>query len=132
MLLTIKPESETPIYMQIRDQIVAGVAAGELAPGDPLPSVRELARDIGINYHTVNKAYGLLREEGYVKVYGRRGAVVAAPPAADEGFIRDMETILLKLMAEAKSKGVEPSEVVRLAEHLSETGDARSKRGEGE
>ena len=118
MLLKIKPTSDTPIYQQVRDQIVAGVAAGELNPGDPLPSVRELARDIGINYHTVNKAYALLKDEGYVKVYGRRGAVVSTPPAADEAFIRDIEEQLLKLMAEAKAKGMKPGEIARLAGEL--------------
>jgi len=120
MLLEIKPTSETPIYLQIRDQIVAGVASGELGTGDPLPSVRELARDIGINYHTVNKAYALLRTEGYVKVYGRRGAVVSNPPVADEAFMRDVEEKLLKLMAEAKAKGMKPGEIARLAEDLAQ------------
>ena len=129
MLLKIKPESETPIYQQVRDQIVEGVAAGVLTQGYPLPSVRELARDIGVNYHTVNKAYTLLRDEGYVRVYGRRGAVIAKPPAVDEAFIKDMETILVKLMAEAKSKGMEPDEVVRFAERLAITYEARRENG---
>ena len=129
MLLKIMPESETPIYMQLRNQIVAGVATGELSPGDPLPSVRELARDIGVNYHTVNKAYTLLRDEGYVNVYGRRGAVVCKPPEVDEAFIKYIETILLKLMSEAKSKGMEPNEVVRLAESLSKNDDNKEKNG---
>ena len=129
MLLKIKLESETPIYLQVRDQIVAGVAKGELTPGDPLPSVRELARDIGVNYHTVNKAYALLRDEGYVKVYGRRGVVISKPPVVDETFIKEMETILQKLMAEAKSKGMETDEVVRFAERLSKTYEARKENG---
>ena len=127
MLLRIKPESDIPIYLQVRDQIVAGVAAGELRPGDQLPSVRELARDIGVNYHTVNKAYTLLRDEGYVNVYGRRGVVIAEPPEADEAFIRDVEEKLLKLMAEAKSKGMAPGEVARLAETLSIKEERRGK-----
>ena len=119
MLLQIKPESDTPIYIQVRDQIVEGVAAGELAPGDPLPSVRELARDIGVNYHTVNKAYALLQDEGYVRVFGRRGVVVSQPPAADDAYLLEIKAKLLKLMAEAKSKGMKPGEIVQLAEELS-------------
>ena len=113
MLITIKLESETPIYQQLRDQIVGGIASGELKQGDSLPSVRELARDIGVNYHTVNKAYSLLREEGYVKIFGRKGAVVAEPPEADEAFIRDIKEKLLKIIAEAKSKGLNPGEIMR-------------------
>ena len=116
MLLRIKPESDIPIYIQVRDQIVAGVASEELRPGDPLPSVRELARDIGVNYHTVNKAYSLLRDEGYVKVYGRKGVVVASPPAADAAFVRDVKAQLEKIMAEASSKGMAPDKIVTMAE----------------
>jgi len=119
MLLQIKPESDTPIYMQVRDQIVGGVASGELKPGDPLPSVREFARDLGVNYHTVNKAYALLRDEGYVHIYGRKGVVIAKPPEADAAFVKDIEEKLAKLIAEAKSKGMRPDEVVKLAEKIS-------------
>jgi DNA-binding transcriptional regulator YhcF (GntR family) len=118
MLLQIKPESDTPIYLQLRDQIVAGVASGELRPGASLPSVREFARDLGVNYHTVNKAYALLRDEGYVNVYGRRGVYVAKPPAADEAYIEEIEAKLRKLIAEAKSKGMAPDEIVDLAAGL--------------
>ena len=118
MLLKIKPESETPIYVQLRDQIVHGVASGELNPGDPLPSVREFARDLGVNYHTVNKAYSLLRDEGYVKVYGRKGVVVAKPAAADAEFIRDIEAKMKKIISEAKAKGMAPDELIRLMEKL--------------
>ena len=120
MLLTIRPESETPIYMQLCDEIVAGIAGGELKPGDPLPSVREFARDLGVNYHTVNKAYALLREEGYVQVFGRRGVVVADPPVADEDFVRDIEEKLKKIIATAKAKGMGPDEVARIVLDLSE------------
>jgi len=119
MLLTIRPESETPIYMQMCDEIIAGIAAGKLKPGDPLPSVREFARDLGVNYHTVNKAYALLREEGYVQVFGRRGVVVAEPPAANEAFVRDIEEKLKKIIAAAKAKGMEPDEIARIARDLS-------------
>ena len=125
MLLKIKPESDTPIYQQLRDQIVAGIAAGSLKPGDPLPSVREFARDIGVNYHTVNKAYALLRDEGYVNVYGRRGAEISEPPKADEAFLRDMEEKLIKIMAEARSKGMDAAEVVKIADKLSREGERK-------
>jgi DNA-binding transcriptional regulator YhcF (GntR family) len=118
MLLQIKPESDTPIYLQLRDQIVAGVASGELEPGAPLPSVREFARDLGVNYHTVNKAYALLRDEGYVNVYGRRGVYVAKPPVADEAYIEEVEAKLRKLIAEAKAKGMAPDDIVKLADRL--------------
>ncbi|WP_294438741.1 GntR family transcriptional regulator [uncultured Slackia sp.] len=77
MILRIDQMSPDPVYQQIRDQIVAAIGRGELLPGDRLPSVRALASDLGINLHTVNKAYAVLRDEGYLFMRGRAGAVVA-------------------------------------------------------
>ena len=77
MILRIDQASPDPVYLQIRDQIVAAIARGELLPADRLPSVRALASDLGINLHTVNKAYAVLRDEGYLLMRGRSGAVVA-------------------------------------------------------
>ena len=77
MVITIDGSSADPIYLQLRGQIITAIASGELSPGDPLPSVRSLASDLGINLHTVNKAYAVLRDEGYLIMRGRAGAVVA-------------------------------------------------------
>ncbi len=66
MFLAIDFQSDTPIYMQLKHQIIAGIARGELKEGENLPSVRQLAQDIGINLHTVNKAYSLLKDGKYV------------------------------------------------------------------
>ena len=70
MVIRIDQSDEAPIYLQIRDQIIEGIARGELSSGDSLPSVRQLAVDLGINLHTVNKAYAVLRDEGYVAMRG--------------------------------------------------------------
>ena len=107
MVITVDKLSETPLYLQLRAQVIAGIAAGELRPGDPLPSVRSLAEDLGINLHTVNKAYATLRDEGYVIMLGRRGAYVAdapADPAAgmDEAALDDE---LGRLAVEFKASG---------------------------
>lgn len=77
LVITIDRLSEEPLYEQIRRQVVTSVASGDLRPGDVLPSVRSLAQDLGINFHTVNKAYQELRDEGFVILLGRRGAFVA-------------------------------------------------------
>ncbi len=82
MVITIDPGSQEPLYQQIRTQVIAAIASGELAPGDGLPSVRALAGDLGINLHTVNKAYAVLRDEGYLAMRGRAGAVVAPRDSA--------------------------------------------------
>ena len=76
MLLRIDFESETPIYEQLRRQIIIGLASGELKKGEKLPSVRQLAGDIGINLHTVNKTYNILKNEGYLTIDRRKGAMI--------------------------------------------------------
>ncbi|MDJ1121221.1 GntR family transcriptional regulator [Olsenella sp. YH-ols2217] len=79
MVLTVDQMSDVPIYQQIFRQVTQAVAIGELSPGDPLPSVRALGEQLGVNLHTVNKAYALLRDEGYVVMRGRAGARIADP-----------------------------------------------------
>ena len=83
MIIRIDQKSEEPLYLQLRGQIIAAIATGELVPGQALPSVRALASDLGINLHTVNKAYAVLRDEGYVLMRGRSGAYIADPCEAD-------------------------------------------------
>lgn len=75
MFIRIQPESQTPIYTQLIYQIKRGILKKKLLPGEGLPSVRSLAGDIGINMHTVNKAYKLLVEEG-VLVQQKKGFMV--------------------------------------------------------
>lgn len=75
-LLEIDFNSEEAIYMQLRNQIILGIATSRLQDGDTLPSVRQMAECIGINMHTVNKAYTVLRKEGIVSIDRRKGAVI--------------------------------------------------------
>ena len=69
-------QSGEALYTQLMNQIILGIATSRLQEGDPLPSVRQLADTIGINMHTVNKAYSLLRQEGFVSIDRRKGAVI--------------------------------------------------------
>lgn len=76
MLLNIDMVSEIPIYEQLCHQIIQAIAKGELTEGDELPSVRSLASDIGVNLHTINKAYNILKIKGFLVVNRRKGVVV--------------------------------------------------------
>ncbi|GAA2747289.1 GntR family transcriptional regulator [Kitasatospora cinereorecta] len=110
VILNLDLSSETPIYQQIRDQVVTAVAAGELAEGSPLPSTRQLAGDLGINFHTVNKAYDLLRREGLLLLNRKSGAVVrrdarTGPP--EPGFAEEWGARLRTLLAEAVAQGLD-------------------------
>ena len=64
MIIEIDFNSNEALYLQLRNQIIIGIATSTIREGDELPSVRQLAEDIGINMHTVNKAYTLLKQEG--------------------------------------------------------------------
>ena len=107
MVITVDKLSDTPLYLQLRDSVIAGIATGELRHGDALPSVRSLAEDLGINLHTVNKAYATLRDEGYVIMLGRRGAYVADAPANPTAGMDEaaLEAALAKLATEFKASG---------------------------
>ena len=77
MILKIDFDSEEALYIQLCNQIIRGIATETLHEGDSLPSVRQLAEEIGINMHTVNKAYAVLKQEGFLRLDRRRGAVIA-------------------------------------------------------
>jgi GntR family transcriptional regulator len=111
MILNLDLTSEVPIYQQLRDQIVEAIADGVLTEGSSLPATRALAADFGINFHTVNKAYDLLRQEGLIRLNRKTGAVVTAT-AADSAFRAEWTARVRTLLAEAVAKGSPTNEVL--------------------
>ena len=93
MILRIDFNSDEALYMQLRNQIIMGIATGRIREGDSLPSVRQLADHISINMHTVNKAYSVLRQEGFLTIDRRKGAVIAI----DADKIRALEEMKRQL-----------------------------------
>jgi DNA-binding transcriptional regulator YhcF (GntR family) len=111
--LLLDSDSETPIYQQIRDRMVEAVADGHLAAGAALPSARQLAVDLAINFHTVNKAYDLLRQEGIIRINRKSGAIVhpgVKQPATEAAA--DWRRRARTLLAEADVRGLPKSECV--------------------
>ena len=99
MYVEIDFNSDEAIYIQLRNQIIYGIATSQLQEGENLPSVRDLAEHIGINMHTVNKAYAILRQEGYLKLDRRKGAVIAVDMnklQATEEMKNDLRVVLAK------------------------------------
>ena len=99
MFIEIDFNSDEAIYIQLRNQIIVGIATDRIREGDPLPSVRQLAENIGINMHTVNKAYSVLKQEGFVKLDRRKGAVIAVDfdkMEVMQELMEDMEVLLAK------------------------------------
>jgi GntR family transcriptional regulator len=81
MILRVDPDAALPVYEQIRTQIATMIASGALAPGTQLPTIRQLAADLGLAKGTVSKAYEELVNDGAIVSRGRQGTVVNGPPA---------------------------------------------------
>ena len=116
MVIELDMESEVPIYVQLRNQIVKGIGKGELKAQEKLPTVRQLAAEAGVNTMTVNKAYQILKAEGYIKIDRRHGAVVA--DFVDLQFREKLEAELELLSAEASITGMEKAEFLKLCDGI--------------
>ena len=119
MILEVDFNSEEALYIQLRNQISVGIATNRLKEGESLPSVRQLAESIGINMHTVNKAYTVLKQEGFVKVDRRRGAVIAI----DADRISDLEQMresLRVILARASCRNISREDVHALIDEIYE------------
>lgn len=116
MLLCLDFTLEMPIYQQIRNQIVRGIASGELPPGQQLPTIRALAADCGVNMMTVSKAYTLLKQEGYIQTDRRAGTVVSDRKPAE--LPEQIKENLLLALSEAKAAGAEPEVVLALVKEV--------------
>lgn len=119
MLIKIDFNSDEAIYIQLCNQIIMGIATDQLKVGETLPSVRQMADTIGINMHTVNKAYAVLKQEGFLSIDRRRGAVIAI----DVDKIRareEMKQELLVVLAKGCCKNITRDEVHALIDEIFE------------
>ena len=117
MIIEIDFNSDEAIYVQLQNQIIMGIATSRLREGESLPSVRQLADTIGINMHTVNKAYSLLRQEGFIQLDRRRGAVVCVDANALLAREEARESLMVSL-AKAKCKGISRQEIHGLVDEI--------------
>lgn len=117
LIIEIDFNSDEALYIQLRNQIIFGIATSRIQEGDSLPSVRQLADSIGINMHTVNKAYSVLKQEGFVRLDRRKGAVIALNidkmRALDE-LKKEMSVVLAK----AYCKNITSDEVHELIDEI--------------
>lgn len=116
MFIKLDMASDKPIYIQLKEQIIEGIARKELQPGDDLPSVRALASDIGINLHTVNKVYQQLKQEDYIQVHRSRGVMIhpSGFRKADETYRTNLKEALRPLIAEAICHGIDEKDFSEL------------------
>ncbi len=119
MLVSIDFSSEVPIYEQLIRQIVVGIANGSLTRGEPLPSVRQLGQDLGINLHTVNKAYNRLKAMGYVQIDRRSGSYISEEfPPVESTLKEEMEEELRFIFSDWMNRRSDPEELFRLLREI--------------
>jgi GntR family transcriptional regulator len=113
MLFRVEASSPVPIYAQIVGQVRAAVAAGELAEGDPLPSVRQLAGDLRVNPNTVAQAYRELEREGITYVQRGQGTFIAAMETGRREAEREelARTLIDRMLEDAFRLGLSPADV---------------------
>ena len=117
MIVEIDFNSEEALYIQLINQIIIGIATDQIREGDTPPSVRQLADNIGINMHTVNKAYSVLKQEGFLRVDRRRGAVIALDTDKMR-TISEMRRDLSVILARGVCKNVSREEVHNLVDSI--------------
>ncbi|MGL4849141.1 MAG: GntR family transcriptional regulator [Clostridium sp.] len=110
MFIDVEFDSDIPIYLQIRNEIVRSIAIGNLKNGDSLPSVRQMSSMIEVNLHTINKAYNLLKDEGFVKIDRRTGAMIDV--CEREAYKEEFEEKLKLILSEAFLMGISKDEIV--------------------
>ena len=117
MLIEIDFNSDEAIYVQLQNQIIMGIAMNLIREGDSLPSVRQLADTVGINMHTVNKAYAILKQEGFIQLDRRRGAVIAIDMDKARALL-EMKEQLRVLLARGRCKNISEEEVHALVNEI--------------
>lgn len=117
MLIEIDFNSDEAIYVQLQNQIIMGIAMAAIQEGDTLPSVRQLADMVGINMHTVNKAYSILKQEGFIRLDRRRGAVIAIDANKAQALL-EMKEQLRILLAKGSCKSISREEVHELVDEI--------------
>lgn len=117
MIVEIDFNSDQAIYIQLRNQIIIGIATERIREGETLPSVRQLADNIGINMHTVNKAYTVLKQEGFVKLDRRKGAIISLDINKLQA-IAEMTEDMRVLLAKAICKNITPKEAHEIVDRI--------------
>jgi len=104
VIIRIEPQSDIPIYTQLSNQIIEGIARGNLVPGDSLPSVRAFAADLGVNMHTVSKSYHQLEKKGIIRIVPKSGAIIRSTDEVsiegpyDERFIEACKPVIAEAL----------------------------------
>lgn len=118
-------QSRTPIYQQLKEKILRLIMAGAIGPGDPLPSVRVMARELGINPNTVAKAYQDLEKSGLIYSVAGKGSFISGEEALDRQMTASVLDRFREAVREARSAGVDRQTALALVEEVYKEGVAQ-------
>lgn len=118
MIIRIEPDSDIPIYEQLSNQIVEGIARGWIHPGDSLPSVRAFASDLGVNMHTVNKSYHQLEKKGIITIVPKSGAIISSSQDFNESTLARLKEEYMPLVAESLVAGMSHEQIQDLVSSI--------------
>jgi len=134
MKFSVDLTAHHPVYLQIMEQVKRAIAAGTLRPGDQLPTVRQLAADLRVNFNTVARAYRLLDEEGIISTQHGRGTYILSPSSVkDARRLRKQQlaTLIEHFVEEAEKLGFAPKEVRTLVNGQLKAWEEEHKRLSG-
>jgi len=118
MIIRIEPDSDIPIYEQLSNQIVEGIARGWIQSGDSLPSVRAFASDLGVNMHTVNKSYHQLEKKGIITIVPKSGAIISSPKEFNDSSLALLKEQYKPLIAESLVAGMSYEQIQDLVSSI--------------
>ncbi len=118
MFIKIDLSSDIPIYIQLKNEIIKAIVNGELKEGDILPSVRNLAEQLGINLHTVNKAYNLLKEDGFITLNRKKKAIISMGNKKSEKDFLKLEELLTPIVNEYYCKGFDKEDFISVIDKI--------------
>ena len=122
-MILIDPVSRTPIFEQIKEQIINLINTGELKTDDKLPSIRQLASDLDLNVNTVKRAFQELEEQQVTYSIPGKGVFVSKTAVANEIVLSEAEKELTRILTSSKAKGITLDRVIRIAEKIYEKGE---------
>ncbi|HHX69009.1 MAG: GntR family transcriptional regulator [Miniphocaeibacter sp.] len=114
MIIKLNLQSSTPVYLQLRNEIIKGIASKEINPGEKLPTVRDMAKQVGLNPMTVNKTYQILKEEGIVRTEGRNGVTVREDIVANELFLSKLNNEVELIVTESIVRGFSIEKIIEM------------------
>lgn len=120
VFIEIKANSDIPLYLQLAQQLIEGIARGDLKPGESLPSVRAFAADLGMNMHTVNKAYHYLEEKEFIQIVAKSGVIIHPNgiPKASANQKQQISDQIRPLLAEGLVLKLSEEEMVEMVREL--------------